>query len=99
MKNAVTKDYMGKAVCFLKYTNNAIPYRSAFLIQKLVAASDPGDAFTEFTGVTRLKQGISPTGVYIDRPTIDTNLRSATSPASADPRTSPVMWIPLWLCL
>lgn len=63
IKNAVTKDYMGKA--------------------KLVAASDPGDAYTEFTGATRLKQGISPSGVYIDRPNIDsggsTNLvRSAS---------------------
>jgi len=52
---------------------------------KLVAASDPGDAFTEFTGVTRLKQGISPAGVYVDRPPGDgpsPNLsRSATTPS------------------
>ncbi|RDB24740.1 Neutrophil cytosol factor 2 [Hypsizygus marmoreus] len=59
---------------------------------KLVAASDPGDAFTEFTGVTRLKQGISPSGVYIERPDFDTavaqNLsRSATAPAPSPSRT------------
>jgi len=52
---------------------------------KLVAASDPGDAFTEFTGVTRLKQGISPAGVYVDKPLADgasPNLsRSATTPS------------------
>jgi len=53
---------------------------------KLVAASDPGDAFTEFTGVTRLKQGISPAGVYVESPAADTgsstNLsRSATTPS------------------
>jgi hypothetical protein len=48
MKNAKTKDYMGKA--------------------KLVAASDMGDAFTTFTGVTRLKSGITPSNTFIDRP-------------------------------
>jgi len=52
---------------------------------KLVAASDPGDAFTEFTGVTRLKQGISPAGVYVEKPLADgssSNLnRSATTPS------------------
>ena len=53
---------------------------------KLIAASDPGDAYTTFTGVTRLKQGISPAGVYVDRP--DTNLsRSATAPAPSVPST------------
>ncbi|KAF8653299.1 hypothetical protein AX16_003999 [Volvariella volvacea WC 439] len=54
---------------------------------KLVAASDPGDAYTEFTGVTRLKQGISPANVYVERPLNDgpgTNLsRSATTPNPA----------------
>jgi tetratricopeptide (TPR) repeat protein len=51
---------------------------------KLVAASDPGDAFTEFTGVTRLKQGVSPAGVYVEKPQADSspNLsRSATTPS------------------
>lgn len=54
---------------------------------KLVAASDPSDTFTTFTGSTRLKQGITPTGVYIDRPDLDTvtaNLsRSLTAPAAS----------------
>ncbi|KAG6879171.1 hypothetical protein C0992_004704 [Termitomyces sp. T32_za158] len=66
LKNAVTKDYMGKA--------------------KLVAASDPGDTFTTFTGSTRLKQGISPSGVFVDRYSAVTqsNLnRSATAPAAS----------------
>lgn len=74
LKNADTKDYMGKA--------------------KLVAASDPGDAFTEFTGVTRLKQGISPAGVYIERSNADADVtpnlsRSATVAGlpSASPKT------------
>lgn len=40
LKNAKTKDYLGKA--------------------KLVAAADANDAFTTFTGVTRLRQGVSP---------------------------------------
>ncbi|KAG5645429.1 hypothetical protein DXG03_006253 [Asterophora parasitica] len=58
---------------------------------KLVAASDPEDTFTTFTGSTRLKQGISPTGVYVDRPNFDSavaqNLsRSATPPAPSAPK-------------
>ncbi|TFK44440.1 NADPH oxidase regulator NoxR [Crucibulum laeve] len=65
LKNAVTKDYMGKA--------------------KLVAASDPNDSFTTFTGVTRLKQGISPSGVFVDRPDLD----SAPSPTVARSATVP----------
>nr|QHW03302.1 NADPH oxidase complex component NoxR [Flammulina velutipes] len=44
---------------------------------KLIAASDPGDAFTTFTGVTRLKQGISPQGVFIDSPGLN---RAVTAP-------------------
>lgn len=48
MKNAKTKDYMGKA--------------------KLVAASDLDDAFTSFTGATRLKSGITPSNTFISRP-------------------------------
>jgi len=49
---------------------------------KLVAASDPGDIYTEFSGSQRLKQGISPTGVYIQRPDFELS-RSVTSPVSA----------------
>ncbi|OCH92030.1 hypothetical protein OBBRIDRAFT_727608 [Obba rivulosa] len=33
---------------------------------KLVAASDEMDVTTEFSGVARLRQGITPTGVYLD---------------------------------
>ncbi|OBZ69923.1 hypothetical protein A0H81_10584 [Grifola frondosa] len=33
---------------------------------KLVAAEDTNDLYTEFSGVARLKQGITPTGVYLD---------------------------------
>ncbi|KAI0090555.1 hypothetical protein BDY19DRAFT_935808 [Irpex rosettiformis] len=46
LKNAKTKDYMGKA--------------------KLVATSDASEAYTTFTGVTRLRQGITPSGVLTD---------------------------------
>lgn len=50
----------------------------------LIAATDSTDAFTTFTGSTRLQQGISPSGVYIDRPDFESSLsRSATVPASA----------------
>ncbi|GLB37380.1 putative NADPH oxidase regulator [Lyophyllum shimeji] len=61
---------------------------------KLVAATDPTDTFTTFTGATRLKQGISPSGVYIDRTDFDAavaqnNLnRSATAPAASPSRAA-----------
>lgn len=45
----------------------------------LVAAADSTDAFTTFTGSTRLKQGISPSGVYVERPDDSPLTRSATS--------------------
>jgi len=64
LKNAMTKDYMGKA--------------------KLVAATDATDVYTEFSGSARLKDGISPTGIYVDRPGL---ARSATAPSSRLPRT------------
>ncbi|EFI28161.1 NADPH oxidase regulator NoxR [Coprinopsis cinerea okayama7 len=74
LKNAVQKDYMGKA--------------------KLVASSDPDDKITTFVGSARLKMGISPAGIYIDRPDIDTPAgaavsRSATVPASSYPASRP----------
>ncbi|KAG6857726.1 hypothetical protein H0H87_004142 [Tephrocybe sp. NHM501043] len=58
---------------------------------KLVAASDPGDTFTTFTGSTRLKQGISPSGVFVERPAFDSSVamnlnRSATAPAASPAR-------------
>jgi len=63
LKNAKTKDYLGKA--------------------KLVAASDASDAYTTFTGVTRLQQGITPTGVRVD----DMQSRSDPNPIPLPGRT------------
>jgi len=34
---------------------------------KLVATENPSEAYTTFTGVTRLRQGISPQNVFVDR--------------------------------
>ncbi|TFK23678.1 NADPH oxidase regulator NoxR [Coprinopsis marcescibilis] len=74
VKNAVQKDYMGKA--------------------RLVASSDPNDKITTFAGSARLKMGISPAGVFIERPGIDDPepllARSATSavPKSDSPRSA-----------
>ncbi|KJA20777.1 hypothetical protein HYPSUDRAFT_42870 [Hypholoma sublateritium FD-334 SS-4] len=51
---------------------------------KLVASSDVSDVSTAFSGVTLLSKGISPAGVFLDRPDIDNPsnglLRSATVP-------------------
>ncbi|KAI0030018.1 hypothetical protein K488DRAFT_55124 [Vararia minispora EC-137] len=53
---------------------------------KLVATENPNEAYTTFSGVTRLKQGISPQGVYVEqKPLIDLNrtgslVRSVTEP-------------------
>lgn len=55
LKNSKTKDYLGKAVSFFmslaSRSSGPPPYQ-----QKLVAASDSNDAFTEFTGVKKLQQ-------------------------------------------
>ncbi|KAJ3863926.1 NADPH oxidase regulator NoxR [Lentinula novae-zelandiae] len=64
LKNAVSKNYMGKAV--------------------LIAAADSRDAFTGFTGSTNLKQGISPSGVFVE--TAPDLTRSATAPAPFLPK-------------
>ncbi|KAJ4483745.1 NADPH oxidase regulator NoxR [Lentinula aciculospora] len=64
LKNAVSKNYMGKAV--------------------LIAAADSRDAFTGFTGSTNLKQGISPSGVFVE--TAPDLTRSATAPAPSVPK-------------
>ncbi|TFK45571.1 hypothetical protein OE88DRAFT_1669075 [Heliocybe sulcata] len=47
---------------------------------KLIAASDASDAYTEFSGVTRYKQGVTPSGVLIDNPGPGTLERSVTTP-------------------
>ncbi|KAF9049922.1 NADPH oxidase regulator NoxR [Panaeolus papilionaceus] len=70
---------------------------------KLVATSDASDAITTFSGVSRLKQGMSPAGLKLDRPDLldtappSTLLRSATVPpvmptyqASDGPRSAGV---------
>ncbi len=53
-------------------------------VQKLVASSDISDVSTAFSGVTLLSKGISPAGVFLDRPDVDNPsnglLRSATVP-------------------
>lgn len=50
---------------------------------KLVAASDPSDIYTEFSGAARLRDGITPTGIYLE----DSNplSRSATVPSANSP--------------
>ncbi|KAF5383404.1 hypothetical protein D9757_006183 [Collybiopsis confluens] len=65
LKNAVTKNYMGKAV--------------------LIAASDERDAFTGFTGVNNLRNGVTPSGVFLDQPKSDLG-RSATAPPPTVPK-------------
>jgi hypothetical protein len=53
---------------------------------RLVAASDSMDSYTTFSGATRLKAGITPTGIFIDRPPTDPSPalnRSATAPATS----------------
>lgn len=63
---------------------------------KLVATSDENEAYTTFTGVTRLKQGMTPSGSYLDGQTAppaaaDNNLSRAatvsvtTRPSIPDP--------------
>ncbi|KAF5345274.1 hypothetical protein D9758_008434 [Tetrapyrgos nigripes] len=50
----------------------------------LIAAADSRDAFTGFTGVTNMKNGVTPTGVYMEQaPSLESGLgRSATAPAA-----------------
>ncbi|KAE9408668.1 NADPH oxidase regulator NoxR [Gymnopus androsaceus JB14] len=65
LKNAVRKNYMGKAV--------------------LIAASDSRDAFTGFTGSTNLKQGVSPSGVFVEAQPVEVT-RSVSVPAPTVPK-------------
>ncbi|CDO76945.1 hypothetical protein BN946_scf184709.g7 [Trametes cinnabarina] len=55
---------------------------------KLIAAESPNDLFTEFTGVARLKQGITPTGVFVeDGPNAaNPNLQRAVTVAASVPK-------------
>ncbi|GJE91523.1 NADPH oxidase regulator NoxR [Phanerochaete sordida] len=52
---------------------------------KLVAASDESDAYTTFTGVTRLKQGVSPAGVRLDDVPASGLSRAATVTVTSRP--------------
>jgi tetratricopeptide (TPR) repeat protein len=62
---------------------------------RLVAAADPADAFTEFTGVNRLRNGLTPSGTIIRKPMDDdapTLGRSVTIPTprnNLDPIAGP----------
>ncbi|KAI0687945.1 hypothetical protein C8T65DRAFT_835120 [Cerioporus squamosus] len=68
---------------------------------KLVAAESTNDLFTEFTGVARLKQGITPTNVFLDDGPTSGLTRAATvaapsvnvpKPANGDdPKPSPAL--------
>jgi len=68
---------------------------------KLVAAEDPRDAYTDFSGSTRLKQGLGPNGAYLDQPSQIDDIKpqlltrapsqrnSAPSATSNDPFAAP----------
>ena len=65
------------------FTSDA-PSASLWLVQQLIAATDERDAFTTFTGVTRLRQGQLPSGaplngsdVVISRSTSDPGVGGA----------------------
>ena len=59
---------------------------------KLVAAADATDAFTEFTGVNRLRNGITPSGTIIRKPGDDdpSLARSVTVPAPRNNDLDPI---------
>ncbi|KAG8716362.1 hypothetical protein FRC11_001604 [Ceratobasidium sp. 423] len=70
LKNAKTKDYLGKA--------------------QLIAASDANDAFTTFTGATRLQQGLTPSGApIIDGRPLPALSRSVTVAARVETTSAP----------
>ena len=49
-----------------------------------MAATDATDVYTEFSGSARLRDGISPSGIFVDQPGLS---RSATAPSSRSART------------
>ncbi|KAI0645325.1 hypothetical protein C8Q79DRAFT_971067 [Trametes meyenii] len=54
---------------------------------KLVAAESTNDLYTEFTGVARLKQGITPTGIFVDDgPNANPALQRAVTVAASVPK-------------
>jgi len=65
-----------------RYISPPIPW------QRLVASEDPNEAYTTFSGATRLKQGISPRGAFVDLPDVSPTAlnRSKTAPLSTPSR-------------
>ncbi|EGO26507.1 hypothetical protein SERLADRAFT_360751 [Serpula lacrymans var. lacrymans S7.9] len=58
---------------------------------KLVAASDASDAFTTFSGVTRLKQGVTPQNTFVEsRPDTDSSPALNRSVTLPPPRSDPI---------
>ncbi|KAI0759964.1 hypothetical protein BD413DRAFT_487097 [Trametes elegans] len=56
---------------------------------RLVAAESANDLYTEFTGVARMKQGITPTGIFLDDgPNSNPALTRAATVAATLPSTS-----------
>lgn len=87
MKNSVTRDYLGKAVSKMRLSSEYI--KPEITSQKLVASSDPIDDITEFSGAARLKLGISPAGIFLDRPDLKKDLPTM-------PRSATISTVPSW---
>ncbi|KAI0314672.1 hypothetical protein OF83DRAFT_1135692 [Amylostereum chailletii] len=59
---------------------------------KLVATENPNEAYTTFTGVTRLKQGITASNVYMDeKDIIDLNRKGSLNRSVTEPPPRPRM--------
>ena len=55
-------------------------------LQKLIAAESTNDLYTEFSGVARLKQGITPTGIFVEEGP-NAGLQRAATVATTVPST------------
>jgi hypothetical protein len=64
------------------------------LVQKLVASDNPNEAYTTFTGVTRLRQGISPQNVFVDRNEEDGGLARAATLGATLSRAKTTLNVP-----
>ncbi|TFY68050.1 hypothetical protein EVG20_g3703 [Dentipellis fragilis] len=56
---------------------------------RLVASEDASEAYTTFTGVTRLKQGMGPTKTFVDRPDMDLASAAAANTGLSRSQTTP----------
>ena len=65
-------------------------------VQKLVAAADEGEAYTTFTGATRLRQGVTPKGVFIPEEEVKSDVQLSRSVTVPAPSTSLKLDHPLW---